>query len=82
MLFLESVYIETCFVFVYYFSCVACFCQFVIFSGLKLAKAVAILGLWLCGGLHQVITFSFSRNRGYFCFMLLTRWAWIWMVQF
>lgn len=28
---------------------------------------------WLCGGLHQIITFSFSRNTGYFCFLLSPR---------
>lgn len=30
---------------------------------------------WLCGSLRQVITFSFSRNPGYFCFLLSLRRA-------
>lgn len=38
----------------------------------------AILCLWLwggCGALHQVTTFSFSRNPRYFCFLLSLRRA-------
>lgn len=64
------------FVFFYHFSRVACFWQFVIFSGLNLAKPVAMpclwLMRWLCGGLHQVTTFCIARDRGYFCFLLVT----------
>lgn len=37
--------------------------------------AVPVVVRWLRGGLHQVITFSFSRNAGYFCFLLSLRRA-------
>lgn len=35
--------------------------------------AVPVVVRWLCGGLHQIITFSFARNTGFFCFLLSLR---------